>query len=79
MSRLDDPDYRAKLQHLYEWLLDGRELERLQKLVVEAKAHPAERRSRRYAVRKPDGSIDRRGRTASSSALDRSNQSRKIG
>lgn len=56
----DDPEYRARLKYLYEWLLDGRELRRLQKLVEEVKKNPVKRRSRRYAVRNPDGTIYRR-------------------
>jgi hypothetical protein len=56
----DDPDYRARLEHLYNWLLDGHELKRLQKLVEQVRANPVKRRDRRYAVRNPDGTIYRR-------------------
>ena len=78
-SRFDDPDHQAKIEYLLNWLRDGRELKRLQNLVIEAKARPKKRRSRRYAVRNPDGSVYRNARNVSSSALDRRNQSRKIG
>jgi hypothetical protein len=52
-TRRDHPKYRARLEHLYEWLLDGRELKRLQKLAADVKAHPPKRTSRRHAVRNP--------------------------
>jgi hypothetical protein len=50
---------REQISELVNWLRDGRELARLQKLFTEAKTHPQQRRSRRYAVRNPDGSIYR--------------------
>lgn len=56
-ERSDDPDYQAKLRYLYDWLLDGRELKKLLAIAEKAKAHPRKRRSRRYAVRRADGSI----------------------
>lgn len=57
MSRLDDARYRKRLQHLHDWLLDGRELKRLQELVAYAKAHPRKRESTHYKVKNPDGKI----------------------
>ena len=41
------------------WLVDGRELEKLQKLVDEVKAHQRKRSSNRYKVKNPDGSVAR--------------------
>ena len=68
----DDPEMKARLEYLYNWLLDGRELRRLQKLVEQVKKNPVMRRDRRYAVRNPDGTIYRqpknRRRRPSSSA-----------
>jgi hypothetical protein len=34
------PERRAQLEYLRDWLLDGTELRRLEKLMEEAQAHP---------------------------------------
>jgi hypothetical protein len=46
MTRLDDAQYRKRLQHFHQWLLDGRELKRLRELMAEARTHPRQRTSR---------------------------------
>lgn len=57
---LDDPEYRAQLEYLVEWLADGKELRRLEALVAEVRAHPVKRQPSRYRVRNQDGSIYRK-------------------
>lgn len=69
----------SDIRKLYEWLLDGTELRRLEKLKAEALVNRRKYQSSRYLVRNLGSSISRHGQDASSSALDRGNQSRKIG
>lgn len=60
---------RTTIQELVNWLHDGRELDRLEKLVAEARANPRKRTHSRAHVRNPDGSIYRRPRSLSESSV----------
>lgn len=53
-------DYRARIDQLYNWLLDGRELDRLERIVKEAKASAKSRKRKR-------GSVSQTPRTSSAS------------
>lgn len=57
MTYRDDPEYRKIMDETIAWLADGRELDRLERLVKEAKAHPRKKSSNEYKVKNPDGTV----------------------